>query len=197
MQDDKITRSCTYDTSIATFDSDRGNRVYRGSAIKSAGANGVPLRCLARQPQFLLPRVAATTEVVRGDVRDLASLKEAMRGVHTAYYLVHSMGSTAAFEAADQAAQCFAAAARQAAVQRVIYLGGLGDSQSQLSPHLRSRQEVGEILRASGIPVIEFRTSIVIGSGSASFEIIRALVERLPVMITPRWVSMRTQPIAI
>jgi uncharacterized protein YbjT (DUF2867 family) len=169
-----------------------------GRLLKELEKTAYRLRCLARQPQFLLPRVAATTEVVRGDVLDLASLKEAVRGVHTAYYLVHSMGSTAAFEAADrQAAQCFAIAARQAEVQRVIYLGGLGDSHSTLSPHLRSRQEVGEILRASGIPVIEFRTSIVIGSGSASFEIIRALVERLPVMITPRWVSMRTQPIAI
>jgi uncharacterized protein YbjT (DUF2867 family) len=156
------------------------------------------LRCLARRPQFLLPRVAPTTEVVRGDVFDPASLREAMRGVHTAYYLVHSMGSTAAFADADrQAARSFAVAAQQTGVQRLIYLGGLGDSQSQLSPHLRSRQEVGEILRASGIPVLEFRTSIVIGSGSISFDIIRALVERLPVMITPRWVSMRTQPIAI
>jgi uncharacterized protein YbjT (DUF2867 family) len=121
-----------------------------------------------------------------------------MHGVHTAYYLVHSMGSTTLFETADrQAAHHFAAAARQAGVQRLIYLGGLGDRQGNLSPHLRSRQEVGDILRQSGVPVIEFRSSIVIGSGSLSFEIIRALVERLPVMITPRWVSMPTQPIAI
>ena len=152
-----------------------------GRLLRALEQTAYRLHCLARQPQFLLPRVAATTEVVRGDVRDLASLKEAMRGVHTAYYLVHSMSSTAAFEAADrQAVQCFATAAHQAAVQRVIYLGGLGDSRSQLSPHLRSRQEVGEMLWASGIPVVEFRTSIVIGSGSASFEIIRALAERLP-----------------
>jgi uncharacterized protein YbjT (DUF2867 family) len=142
--------------------------------------------------------VASTTEVIGGNVLDLSSLSEAMRGVHTAYYLVHSMGSTAAFEAADrQAAQCFGTVAQQRGVQRIIYLGGLGDSHSELSPHLRSRQEVGEILRESGIPVLEFRSSIVIGSGSVSFEIIRALVERLPVMITPRWVSMLTQPIAI
>lgn len=121
-----------------------------------------------------------------------------MHGVHTAYYLVHSMASTTAFEAADrQAAHHFATAARQAGVQRLIYLGGLGEGQSNLSPHLRSRQEVGDILRQAGVPVIEFRSSIVIGSGSLSFEIIRALVERLPVMITPRWVSMPTQPIAI
>jgi len=169
-----------------------------GRLLKALEQTTYRLRCLARRPEFLLPRVAPRTEVVCGDVRDLASLKEAMRGVHTAYYLVHAMGSTAAFEAADrQAAQCFATAARQAEVQRVIYLGGLGDSRSMLSPHLRSRQEVGAILRDAGIPVLEFRSSIVIGSGSVSFEIIRALVERLPVMITPRWMSMLTQPIAV
>jgi uncharacterized protein YbjT (DUF2867 family) len=169
-----------------------------GRLSKALEHTSYRLRCLARQPQFLRPRVASTTEVVRGDVRELASLGAAMRGVHTAYYLVHSIGSTAAFEATDrEAAQCFGAAAQQAGVQRIIYLGGLGESHRALSPHLRSRQEVGAILRASGIPVLEFRSSIVIGSGSVSFEIIRALVERLPVMITPRWVSMRTQPIAI
>jgi uncharacterized protein YbjT (DUF2867 family) len=169
-----------------------------GRLLKALEKTPYRLRCLARRPQFLLPRVAPSTEVVRGDVLDPASLSEAMRDVHTAYYLVHSMASTAAFMDADrQAAASFAAAAQQAGVQRLIYLGGLGDSQSQLSPHLQSRQEVGEILRASGIPVLEFRSSIVIGSGSASFEIIRALVERLPVMITPRWVAVRTQPIAI
>lgn len=157
-----------------------------------------PLRCLARRPQFLQARVAPTTEVVSGDVLDRASLDQAMQGVHTAYYLVHSMGSSTAFETVDrQAAHHFAEAARQAGVQRLIYLGGLGDNQGTLSPHLRSRQEVGDILRQSGVPVIEFRSAIVIGSGSLSFEIIRALVERLPVMITPRWVSMPTQPIAI
>jgi uncharacterized protein YbjT (DUF2867 family) len=135
---------------------------------------------------------------VGGDVLDHSSLQAALTGVHTAYYLVHSMSSSATFEAADrQAAQYFAAAAQQAGVQRLIYLGGLGDSQDALSPHLRSRQEVGAILRQSGVPVIEFRSSIVIGSGSLSFEIIRALVERLPVMITPHWVSVPTQPIAI
>jgi len=169
-----------------------------GRLLKALEKTTYRLRCLARRPQFLLPRVASSTEVVYGDVREPASLREAMHGVHTAYYLVYSMSSPVAFADADrQAAQSFATAAQQAGVQRLIYLVGLGDSQSQLSPYPRSRQEVGEILRASGVPVIEFRSSIVIGSGSISFEIIRALVERLPVMITPRWVSMRTQPIAI
>ncbi|MGE3538088.1 MAG: SDR family oxidoreductase [Candidatus Tectimicrobiota bacterium] len=169
-----------------------------GRLLKALEQHPYRLRCLARRPQFLAPRVAPGTEVVAGDVFDPASLAVAMRDVHTAYYLVHSMGSTAAFEAADrQAAQHFAEAAQKAGVRRLIYLGGLGEEQGKLSPHLRSRQEVGDRLRQAAVPVIEFRSSIVIGSGSLSFEIIRALVERLPVMITPRWVAMPTQPIAI
>ena len=121
-----------------------------------------------------------------------------MDGVHTAYYLVHSMGSSGKFEDEDrQAAQNFADAARAAGVHRIIYLGGLGEGDQQLSAHLRSRQEVAHILRSSGIPTVELRASIVIGSGSLSFEMIRALVQRLPVMICPRWVAVKTQPIAI
>jgi uncharacterized protein YbjT (DUF2867 family) len=121
-----------------------------------------------------------------------------MEGVHTAYYLIHSMGSNGDFELEDrQAAQNFAAAARAAGVQKIIYLGGLGESEKDLSAHLRSRHEVGRILRESGVPVIEFQASIVVGSGSLSFEMIRALVERLPVMIAPRWVATPAQPIAI
>jgi uncharacterized protein YbjT (DUF2867 family) len=120
-----------------------------------------------------------------------------MVGVHAAYYLVHSMASANSFEEEDRsAAYAFATAARDAGVQRIVYLGGLG-SGSELSAHLRSRQEVGGILRESGVPTIELRASIVIGSGSASFEMIRALVEKLPVMITPRWVKTRSQPIAV
>jgi uncharacterized protein YbjT (DUF2867 family) len=121
-----------------------------------------------------------------------------MTGVHTAYYLIHSLCSPCDFEEEDrQAARNFINAACQAGVQRIIYLGGLGDPSSELSSHLRSRQEVGEILRSSNVPVIEFRASIILGSGSLSFEMIRALVERLPVMICPRWVSTPAQPIAI
>ena len=124
------------------------------------------------------------------------SLKAALAGVHTAYYLVHSMGA-AEFEKVDRlGAVNFAAAAAKAGVKRLIYLGGLGRG-ADLSPHLRSRQEVGHILRQSGVLTVEFRASIVIGSGSLSFEMVRALVDRLPVMITPRWVRMRAQPIAI
>jgi uncharacterized protein YbjT (DUF2867 family) len=121
-----------------------------------------------------------------------------MAGVETAYYLVHSMGSSGHFEEQDRrAAHNFAAAARRAGVRRIIYVGGLGDRDPSLSAHLRSRSEVGDILRASGIPIVEFRASIVIGSGSLSFEMIRALVQKLPVMICPRWVAVKAQPIAI
>jgi len=121
-----------------------------------------------------------------------------MDGVHTAYYLVHSMGSSGKFEEEDrQAARNFAASARQAGVRRIIYLGGLGAEGQSLSAHLRSRQEVADILRSSEVPTIEFRASIVIGSGSLSFEMIRALVQRLPVMICPRWVGVKAQPIAV
>jgi uncharacterized protein YbjT (DUF2867 family) len=120
----------------------------------------------------------------------------ALEGVDTVFYLVHSMSSSRPFDEADRAAaRSFARSAREAGVRKVVYLGGLGHG--ELSPHLASRQEVGAILRASGVPTIELRASIVIGSGSASFEMIRALVEKLPVMVTPRWVRVRAQPIAI
>jgi len=118
--------------------------------------------------------------------------------VEAAYYLVHSMGATGNFEEQDrQAARNFGAAARGAGVRRIIYLGGLAEEGQHLSAHLRSRHEVGRTLRESGVLVIEFRASIIIGSGSLSFEMIRALVERLPVMVTPRWVQVTAQPIAI
>jgi uncharacterized protein YbjT (DUF2867 family) len=136
--------------------------------------------------------------VVQGDVLDLDSLLVALKGVHTAYYLVHSMGSARSFVVEDRlGARNFAQAARATGVKRIIYLGGLGPEDTTESPHLKSRREVGDLLRASGVPVVEFRASIVIGSGSLSFELVRALVERLPVMVTPRWVSVPAQPIAI
>ena len=159
---------------------------------------GADVRCLARQPEHLRLRVGDNTEVVAGDVLDVPSLERAMENIDVAYYLVHSMGSTGSFERQDREAACnFAAAARNAGVERIIYLGGLGDDSEQLSPHLRSRHEVGALLRESGCVVIEFRASIVIGSGSLSFELVRALVQRLPVMICPKWVSVETQPIAV
>ncbi|MBM3450176.1 MAG: SDR family oxidoreductase [Armatimonadetes bacterium] len=161
-------------------------------------ADGWRVRCLARQPERLAARVPESVEIVRGDVLDAASLSAAMLGVDAAYYLVHSMGTTDDFEVQDRAAaDNFAAAARAAGVRRILYLGGLGEEDASLSAHLRSRHEVGERLRAQGVPVIELRASIIIGSGSLSFEMIRALVERLPVMVTPRWVRITAQPIAI
>jgi uncharacterized protein YbjT (DUF2867 family) len=165
-----------------------------GELLKPLLAAGYPVRCLALRPQALRDRGLPGLEVVAGDVLDAASVQAAMARVAAAYYLVHSMGSTQSFEEQDRiGAQNFANAARQAGVKRIIYLGGLGHSTDQLSAHLRSRQEVGEILRSTGVPVIEFRASVVIGSGSLSFEMIRALVERLPVMIAPRWVSVAAQ----
>jgi uncharacterized protein YbjT (DUF2867 family)/uncharacterized protein YndB with AHSA1/START domain len=161
-------------------------------------SDGWRVRCLARQPERLRPRVPSGVEVVQGDVLDAASLSTAMEGVEAAFYLVHSMGATGDFESQDRlAADNFGKAARAAGVKRIIYLGGLGEDEPDLSAHLRSRHEVGERLRSHGVPVIEFRASIIIGSGSLSYEMIRALVERLPVMITPRWVRVTAQPIAI
>lgn len=167
-----------------------------GRLLRDLERAAVPLRCLVRNPDRLRGRVAATTEIVAGDCLDPECLNTVMQGVHTAYYLVHSMGTSESFEERDeQAARNFARSAEAAGVKRLIYLGGLGAG--ALSPHLRSRQEVGAILRAARMSVIEFRASIVIGSGSLSFEIIRALVERLPVMICPRWVAVEAQPIGI
>jgi tryptophan-rich sensory protein/uncharacterized protein YbjT (DUF2867 family) len=169
-----------------------------GRLLHALQAEGRRVRCLARRPEALRDRAGPATETVRGDVLDPDSLRRAMAGVETAYYLVHSMGSSARFEAEDrEAARNFGEAARAAGVRRIIYLGGLGDAAERLSAHLQSRHEVGGILRASGVPAIEFRASIVIGSGSLSFELIRSLVERLPVMIAPRWVGVPAQPIAI
>ena len=169
-----------------------------GRLLAAMERRGWRLRCLVRHAERLQSRASGSTQIIQGDLLCPASLRDAMSGVHTAYYLVHSMATGADFEATDrQAARHFALAAAQARVQRIVYLGGLGDSRERLSSHLRSRQEVGEILRSSGVPVIEFRSSIIIGSGSLSFEMIRAIVERFPVMITPRWLRMTTQPIAI
>lgn len=159
----------------------------------------VTVRCLARHPEKLKPEVGPSTQVVQGDVLDAAPLKEALTGVQTAYYLVHLMSGSEDFEEQDrQAARNFAEAAREADVQRIIYLGGLGDdSDPNLSPHLRSRHEVGEILRESGVETVEFRAAVVIGDGSLSFQLLKSLTDRLPVMLCPRWLTTPTQPIAI
>lgn len=158
---------------------------------------GHALRCFSRRTEGLASRVATTTELITGDVLKPETLGPALEGVSTAYYLVHSMGSDQDFEERDRvAARNFAAEAVKAGVHRIIYLGGLGHG-DDLSAHLRSRHEVGQVLREPGVPVLELRASIVLGSGSLSFEMIRALVERLPVLIAPRWVEVEAQPIAI
>ena len=168
-----------------------------GRLLRALEERGERVRCLARRPEELRPRVGPHTEVVGGDVLDPQTLPPALAGVELAYYLVHSMGSAGSFEAEDRkAAAAFGEAARAAGVRRIVYLGGLAQD-DDLSPHLASRLEVGQILRASGVPTTELQASIVIGSGSLSFELVRALVERLPVMITPRWVSRLAQPIAV
>ncbi len=169
-----------------------------GRLLKSLEDLGYHVRCLARRPATLKAKTGPSTEVFAGDLLDRPSIELALRGVEVAYYLVHSMGSAGSFEQSDrQAAKNFGAAAKAAGVSRIIYLGGLGNTEEDLSAHLRSRHEVGDVLRESGVPVLEFRASIIIGAGSLSFEMIRSLVERLPIMITPKWVKVPAQPIAI
>ena len=169
-----------------------------GRLLPLLEAGDYQVRCLTRRPDALKSNVEEETDVVKGDVLDADSLVATMEGIDTAFYFVHSMGSTADFEQEDrQAASNFSEAARQAGVQRIIYLGGLGNPDKELSKHLRSRQQTGDVLRSAGVEVVELRASIVIGSGSLSFEMIRALVERLPVMICPKWVNVLAQPIAI
>jgi len=158
---------------------------------------GFPLRCLARNPDHLRGRVGSRTEVFEGDLLVPESLSAAMEGVDIAFYLVHSMGTSGDFQMEERrAARNFASAAQGAGIEKIVYLGALGRDLN-LSSHLSSRQEVGRILRESGVPTIELRASIIIGSGSLSFEMIRSLVDRLPVMVTPRWVRAEAQPIAI
>src|SRR6266487_1005437 len=168
-----------------------------GRLLRKLEESGRPLRCMVRRPEALSGRTAEQTEIVHGDVLEPESLHEVFAGVTAAYYLVHSMAAAEPFAGADRrGAENFAAAARKSGVSRIVYLGGLGAAHD-LSTHLESRHEVGRILRESGVPTIEFRASIIIGSGSVSFEIVRSLVDRSPVLLMPRWVVSRTQPIAI
>jgi uncharacterized protein YbjT (DUF2867 family) len=160
---------------------------------------GLRVRCMVRDPSRLEGRSwLGEVEVVRGDVMAPESLVAAMAGVDSAYYLVHSMNDSSGFHERDvKAAHNFGAAAKGAGVQRIIYLGGLGDPRSDLSEHLLSRQDTGRALQEAGVPTTEFRAAIIVGAGSASFEMIRCLTERVPIMVCPRWVFTRAQPIAI
>lgn len=171
-----------------------------GRLVPELLAAGHRVRCLARTPAKLADAPwRDRVEVVQGDVDDAGSLARAFEGIDVAYHLIHSMGGPASFEEADRrAAASIASAAQEAGVRRLVYLGGLGrDDDPTLSRHLRSRHEVGRVLAAGTVPVTELRAAIIIGSGSASFEMLRYLVEVLPVMVAPRWVASRCQPIAI
>ena len=169
-----------------------------GCLLAELERRGIAVRCLARRPEKLAGRTGPLTEVMAGDATDPADLARACAGIDVAYWLVHSMESGVDFERADRlAAERFATAARETGVGRIVYLGGLGADDDRLSAHLRSRHEVGAILRADGHDVVEFRASIIIGAGSFSFDLVRTLVERLPVMICPAWLATPTQPIAI
>jgi uncharacterized protein YbjT (DUF2867 family) len=159
---------------------------------------GYRVRVMARDRRLLAALGASGADCVAGDVLQPGSLMPALGGVTVAYYLIHSMGTGADFAERDRAAASnFAAAAARAGVRRIIYLGGLGQSGPALSKHLTSRQEVGDLLRAGPVPVTELRAAIIVGAGSASFEIIRDLAQKLPVMICPRWVRSRCEPIAL
>ncbi|MEV5975172.1 SDR family oxidoreductase [Streptomyces sp. NPDC051921] len=163
---------------------------------------GHRVRCLARTPAHLKDHPwADRVEIVRGDVTDAASLRPALEGIDVAYYLVHSMRSGGNFEQTDRdGARTFAEEAARAHLRRIVYLGGLTPRdvpEDRLSRHLRSRAEVGRIFLESGVPTTVLRAAVVIGSGSASFEMLRYLTERLPVMVTPSWVGTRVQPIAV
>ncbi|MBK7092545.1 MAG: SDR family oxidoreductase [bacterium] len=178
-----------------------GSNGYIGSKlVPRLLEQGYRVRCLVRDRN----RVAAhawsgSVEVMEGDVLDASSLNFAFQHVSTTYYLVHSMTNPAGdFDELDrQAARNVGDVAKRFGVDRIIYLGGLGKRRQEQSLHLRSRHEVGDILRASGIPVTEFRAAVVVGAGSLSFEMIHHLANRLPVMICPRWVVTQTQPISI
>jgi uncharacterized protein YbjT (DUF2867 family) len=158
---------------------------------------GHSVRCLTRR-ESSAANFDLAADVAVGNALDEASLLSALNGIETAYYFIHSMGDNEDFEQTDRlAAENFAKACTAQNVKRIVYLGGLGDPDDRLSKHLRSRQEIGDILRTSSAAVTEFQASIIIGSGSLSFEMIRALVERLPVAICPKWVRVLAQPIAI
>ncbi len=168
-----------------------------GRLLHRLEERGDDITCLARTPDNLEPRCRPTTRIVKGDVTTGQGLDEAMEGVEVAYFLVHSMGASGDYHRAERdAAHAFLAAAERAGVRRIVYLGALGRG-PHMSTHLESRQEVGRILRSGSVPTIEFRSSVIIGSGSLSFEMVRALVDRLPVMVWPKWVDTPTQPIGI
>ena len=179
-----------------------GGTGFVGRALVARSVrDGATVRVLARNPAAARALLPAGVEIVGGDAGDGAALDRALDGISTVYYLIHSMGPRPAgvgFREADaRAATNVAAAARHARVDRIVYLGGLGDDAREASSHLASRREVGRILRSGPVAVTELRAGIVVGPGGSSFEMMVQLVERLPVMICPRWIDRRCQPIAL
>lgn len=173
---------------------------YIGSRLVPALLEaGHEVTCLARTPEKLTAASwSDRIRIVEGDLLTGSGLAEALANCEVAYYLVHSIGSSADWAQRDiDAARTFRAACAEAGVRQIVYLGGLGEGGDDLSEHLQSRHDTGDELRAGPVPVTELRAAVVIGSGSASFEILRNLVENLPAMLTPRWVRTRCQPIAI
>ena len=168
-----------------------------GKLLKRLEIEGHHIHCLARNPENLADK-APNTKVFQGDLLVRSSMWAAFQGVETAYFMVHFLHEKKDFEAMEiEAAENFASMARSAGVKRIVYLGALGNERDGLSPHLQSRHDVGHILRESRIPTIELRASIVLGEGSLSYNLIRDLAEHLPLMVMPRWVSTKAQPIGI
>ncbi len=171
-----------------------------GRLVPELLAAGNSVRCMARDPGKLSDRPwSAQVEIMAADALDRSGVRQALDGIDVAYYLIHSLGTGSSFEQRDRdSARIFADAARDAGVKRIVYLGGITSGRpGQLSPHLRSRGEVGNILLGSGVPTAALQAAVIIGSGSASFEMLRYLTERLPAMVTPMWVDTRIQPIAV
>ncbi|MFI6423447.1 SDR family oxidoreductase [Promicromonospora sp. NPDC050880] len=170
-----------------------------GRLVPELLSAGYDVRVLARHPERVAPREwAGQVEVAAGDATSRADLRRALDGVDVAYYLIHALGAGPGFAERDRStARGFAVVAREAAVGRVVYLGGLHPEKERLSPHLESRREVEEILLDGGAPTVVLRAAVILGSGSASFEMMRYLTERLPVMVAPRWIDNRIQPIAV
>ncbi|WP_372846911.1 NAD(P)H-binding protein, partial [Pontiella sp.] len=164
-----------------------------GKLLKRLESQGHQVNCLVRTPSKM-GHTGRLTNVFEGDAMVRSTLWKPLAGVDTAYYLIHALGESHDFESKEiQAAENFASMARAAGVQRIIYIGALGNERDGLSPHLQSRQNVGHILRESCIPILELRASIILGDGSLSFNLIRDLTEHLPVMVMPRWVASKSQ----
>jgi uncharacterized protein YbjT (DUF2867 family) len=171
-----------------------------GRLVPELLSAGYAVRCLARDPGKLAERPwSEDVQIAQGDATDPVAVRRALDGIDVGYYLIHSLGSGGSFEQRDRtAARVFAEAASSAGLRRIVYLGGIVSGRAQeLSPHLRSRAEVGDLLLASGVPTAVLQAAVIIGSGSASFEMLRYLTERLPVMVTPKWVHNLIQPVAV